>query len=154
MTSITHFKTARKAAAGLLLAIGFPIVLLSGTHLADPSAGVRELSLVILTFVGLPPTTTAGWLLWGLWEQSRVERVAQAQARVDRLAATFFQLLKENNGAVTPLQFAMKAQLPGSEAKEYLEFRAQEFDAEFEVNDRGKILYLFDIPKQLSDWED
>ena len=153
MTSTSPFKTARKAAAGLLLAIGFPIVLLSGAHLADPSAGVRELSLVILTFVGLPPTATAGWLLWGLWEQNRVERVQQAQARVDRLTATFFQLLKENNGIVTPLQFAMKAQLPGSEAKEYLEIRAKEFDAELDVNDRGNILYRFDLPKQLSDWE-
>ena len=151
--SSSPLKNAKKAAAGLLLALGGPIVVLSGAHLSDPNSVVRELAMVILTFVGLPPTATAGWLLWAVWEQNRVERVQQAQIRVDRLAAAFFQLLKENDGAVTPLQFAMKAQLPGSEAKEYLESRAQEFDAQFEVSDRGTILYRFDVPKQLSDWE-
>lgn len=152
MTPTSPFKSARKAAAGLLFAIGFPIALLSGTHLFDPSAGVRELSMVILAFVGLPPTAIAGWLMWGLREQHRIEQIQQDRARVDRLAATFFQLLQENNGVVTPIQFAMKAQLPGSEAKEYLEIRAREFEAEYEINDRGTILYRFDLPKQLSDW--
>ena len=61
----------------------------------------------------------------------------------DEIYDAFFDLLEENEGRVTTLQFARKTLMPGDRAKRYLDERAEEFNATFEVNDRGDIYYVF-----------
>ncbi len=148
MNSIQSTKTlklVRKAAAGLLIAIGAPIVLVSFVSLFDPNPGVRELAIIILAFVGLPPSAIGGWLLWGLRQQHEQEQIHRAQSETERIQQTFFHLLKENDGTITPLEFSMATQLPGAEAKQYLDARAKEFDATFDINPEGGIAYCFDL---------
>lgn len=140
-----NFKTIKKAGAALFLFIGVPIVLVSMMSLFDPSAGVRQLSLVVLSFVGVPPTAIGGWLLWDVRQQTQRERLEVEQLRRDRLNATFFRMITDADGAITPLQFSMATQLPGDEAKEFLDRRAKDFDAAFDVTADGNLIYRFDI---------
>ncbi len=77
-----------------------------------------------------------GWWLWRRWQKMQ----QQKQAALD---AIFYQLLQEHQGQITVLDFAMTAQLPAGAAKDYLDSRAKDFSAQFEVTDRGDIYYLF-----------
>jgi hypothetical protein len=43
------------------------------------------------------------------------------------------------------LSFAMQSQLPATEAKEYLDQKAKEFNANFQVNEAGGVSYHFDV---------
>ena len=57
----------------------------------------------------------------------------------------FFELLQQNNGSITVIDFAMAADLSGTDAKKLLEQYAVEFDATFDVTEAGNILYLFPV---------
>ena len=46
---------------------------------------------------------------------------------------------------MTALDLAMNAKLPGSKVQEYLDKRASEFAADFEVTEQGGILYYFQV---------
>lgn len=60
----------------------------------------------------------------------------------------FFDLVKKNQGSITVMEFAMAANLSGTDAKKILEKFAVEFDATFEVTEEGHILYLFPFREQ------
>jgi len=153
-------KFVKKAGAGVLLAVGAPIVVLSGYGLLDPSSTVRQLSIVIMA-IGLPPTGIAGWLIWSLARQSKRDAIEADRADRRKLQATFFRLLKQNDGRVSLLQFAMEADLPGDSAKDYLKNQAQVFEAEVEVSTSGNPIYCFEVQPELfkleesigSDWD-
>ncbi|ELS01619.1 hypothetical protein Xen7305DRAFT_00013240 [Xenococcus sp. PCC 7305] len=57
----------------------------------------------------------------------------------------FFNLVQNNQGSITVMDLAMAANLSGTDAKKALEKFAVEFDASFEVTEKGNILYLFPI---------
>lgn len=61
------------------------------------------------------------------------------------LRDNFFDLVKQNQGQVTPMQFAMAANVSGEEARQYLQDRAREFGADFQVNDQGTVIYIFPL---------
>jgi hypothetical protein len=63
----------------------------------------------------------------------------------DRVRSTFYRLVTEHNGQITILRFAMEAELSGQEARQYLDQRAKEFNATFDVLDGGNIAYHFDL---------
>ncbi|MBZ8178786.1 hypothetical protein [Oscillatoria salina] len=52
-------------------------------------------------------------------------------------------MLAENHGKITVMDLARKANLSAAVAKEYLDSKAKEFDADFEVSESGKISYKF-----------
>lgn len=89
---------------------------------------------------GLPLTGVGGWMAWSLHQQAQKEKS-------NRLQSSFYQVLKKGNGQLTVLQFAMEAQLTGTAARQYLDEQAREFNANFEVNERGEIFYYFNIGK-------
>lgn len=105
---------------GLLLAVGVTFTLLR--------------MLLPLLRVMLP--IAAGWWLWRRWQ--RTHQLQQAS-----LDAVFYQLLQEHRGQITVLDFAMTARLSAATAKEYLDARAKDFSAQFEVTERGDVYYLF-----------
>jgi len=86
--------------------------------------------------LGVPAVTGGGWLLWDVRRQQRL----QADRRLRQI---FFHLVQTRNGQVTPLQLAMAAQLDGDAANAYLRDRSLEFNATFEVDDVGNIIYCF-----------
>lgn len=77
----------------------------------------------------------AGWI-WRYYHRQR-------QKRLTELNTVFYQLVKENQGRLTALDLAMKTQLPGEVVQQYLEKRAREFSANFEITEQGGILYYF-----------
>ncbi|MBD2132936.1 MAG: hypothetical protein ACKO9I_18785 [Sphaerospermopsis kisseleviana] len=157
-------KTAEKLAAGWLLTLGFMFLTISVT------AGIEKLtaekSINIPTqdeydwqnpdyenndtivggiIFGVPSLILGGWLALGLYKQSRQDKKAITQQNHERLQSQFYQILQTNNGRITLLGFAMQSQLPAAEAKEYLDQKAKEFNANFQVNEEGGVSYHFDV---------
>lgn len=85
--------------------------------------------LAIASFVGV-------WMLWRYYSyQSR--RLQQS------LDQAFYALIREHEGRITPLDLALATQLTGPQVQAYLDQKALEFAAEFEVTDDGRIFYTF-----------
>lgn len=129
-----------KIAAGVLLGIGLPISVMAIWQIASPNVSAEDKSgsEAALVLFGLPPAVLGSWLIWNGRRHSRRELS-------DRLQATFFRLLQENSGQVTVLQFAMETGLSGEVARAFLDERAKEFNAGFNVSEEGKLSYYFDL---------
>lgn len=138
-------KLVTKIAAGILLGIGLPITLVAASDLLNPKTAPqdRDGAVAGLLVLGLPPIALGSYLVLSGY------RRGQRESR-DRLRSTFFQLLKAGDGHVTVLQFAMETGLEGDAAKEYLDQRAREFNAAFNVTEEGKFSYYFDLGGTLS----
>jgi len=99
----------------------------------------REQAIACLVF-GVPLTAWGGWIVLGLsQDKQRAER--------DRLNAAFSKLLIQGDGRITPLAFSLETGLAGQMAKVYLDERAKEFDANFDVDDQGNVNYRFHVGK-------
>ncbi len=68
-----------------------------------------------------------------------------------RLRSIFFELIQGNNGAITVMDFAIKADITGQEARKYLEQYAIEFEANFDTTEEGHVVYLFPVVNQSKD---
>jgi ribosomal protein L7/L12 len=132
--------------AGILMGVGVPITVACTIGLItlnsppnQPSTEKADMpgTIATLLFFGLTPTVMGSWLVWGNLQQG------QRQDR-DRLQATFFKLLRESNGHINVLRFSMEANISGEAAKAYLDERAREFNAAFNVTEEGKLFYTFD----------
>jgi len=77
-----------------------------------------------------------GWWLW-----RRFQNVQKTQQNA--LNAIFYQLIQDHQGRITVLDFAMMAKLPAATAREFLDARAKEFSAHFEVTEQGDTFYVF-----------
>ena len=86
-----------------------------------------------------------GWA-YKLYQQQQKHQLAY-------LDSVFYRLIKENQGRVTSLDLAMNAKLPGSKVQEYLDDRASEFAADFEVTEQGGILYYFQVAPNVNQTE-
>ncbi|MBD2358502.1 hypothetical protein H6G41_28480 [Tolypothrix sp. FACHB-123] len=160
-------KTAEKLAAGWLLTLGFMFLTISvsaGIQKhdmlkpipgADGNSGKEFLNkprLYRLNYeatqgliFGVPTLILGGWLSLGLYHQSRQEKKALNQQMSDRLQSIFYQMLQENKGRMTLLGFAIKSELPAIAARQYLDEKAKEFNANFKVSEDGTVSYHFEI---------
>lgn len=161
-------KTAEKLAAGWLLTLGFMFLTLSVSATMEKKSMLKPISsgyqeAVAQDFInepalylldntarngiifGVPTMVMGGWLSLGLLRQSRNEKKALQKQISDRLQSSFYQMLQENNGRVTVLGLAMNCQLPAAEAQEFLDMKAKEFNADFQVSEKGGVSYHFDI---------
>jgi hypothetical protein len=138
-------KLATKLAIGLLLGFGLPITLLAMAELLDPTNPPqdREEAKAALVIFGLAPVSLGSLLLWNIRQHSQ-------QQQTERLQSRFFDLLQTNRGQITPLQFAIATGLNGKLAKAYLDERAREFDAVYNVTADGTIVYYFELEKPRS----
>jgi len=96
-------------------------------------------------FWTIAATAGLGWAL-KLYQQQEKNKLAH-------LDAVFYRLIQENQGRVTALDLAMNAKLPGEKTQHYLDERAKEFAADFEVTEQGGILYYFQTAKPLDTTE-
>lgn len=76
---------------------------------------------------------------WWLWQRYRKGQNRQQK----HLNTTFYRLLREHHGRMTLLDFAMAAEIPAIAARSYLDSRAREFAARFEVTEHGDVVYVF-----------
>jgi ribosomal protein L7/L12 len=133
-------KLATKIAAGVLLGIGVPICLLATARLLDPKTMPQErfeVEVALIT-LGLPSTALGGWFALKSTDRKR-------QEERDRLQTAFYRLIRETNGHLTVLRFAMETGLDGETAKDYLNQRAKEFNAAYNVTEEGNLTYHFDL---------
>lgn len=118
----------------------------------ENSPSLLILPIAVLVGVGLIAMTwralflggmvIAAWQVWSRYQQR--SRLQQAH-----LKSLFYQLIQENRGYITPLDWAIKANLPGEQAQQYLNERVREFSAEMDVNDQGCIVYFFPTVQSL-----
>ena len=128
--------------ATVLLSLG--IVLIGSGIYAPFNSAIskqkqREGAIACLVF-GVPLAAWGGWIFLGL-------RQDKQQQERDRLNAAFSKLLTQSDGRITTLAFSMETGLPGEMAKVYLDERAKEFDANFDVDDEGNVNYRFHVGK-------
>ena len=128
--------------ATVLLSLG--IVLIGSGIYAPFNSAIskeeqREEAIACLVF-GVPLAAWGGWIFLGL-------RQDKQQQERDRLNAAFSKLLTQSDGRITTLAFSMETGLPGEMAKVYLDERAKEFDANFDVDDEGNVNYRFHVGK-------
>ncbi|MCC5659678.1 hypothetical protein LC608_22430 [Nostoc sp. XA010] len=160
-------KTAEKLAAAWLLTMGFMFVTLSAAEVFNKTTMEKSITLPLswdgsiefsetntpviddttierLIF-GIPTLILGTWLALGLYRQSRQEKKALNQQVSDRLQSIFYEMLQKNHGRITVLGFAMQSQLPAAHARQYLDEKAKDFNANFKVNEEGAVSYHFDV---------
>jgi hypothetical protein len=126
--------------AGTLISLGaiLTVIALLALVLPDQPEAQRAGAIGALLIFGLPPIVIGG-TLWFTGQQ-------QDQAReAARLRNAFFRLVQQGQGRATVLDFAIAAKLDGDRAKAYLDDRAREFNADFEVSEAGAVLYRFNL---------
>ncbi|NJR66280.1 MAG: hypothetical protein HC772_14665 [Leptolyngbyaceae cyanobacterium CRU_2_3] len=133
-------KLISKITAGVLLGFGLVITLLAVVDLAqeDPESDDRSGAIAAFLIFGAPPAVLGSWMFWNGHRKYHRELS-------DRLRQTFFAVLKQSNGHITPIQFSMESGLDGTTAKAYLDARAKEFNANFNVTPDGNIVYYFEL---------
>ncbi|WP_448574117.1 ribosomal protein L7/L12 [Trichothermofontia sp.] len=129
-----------QVAAKILLILGL-ILLASGLYAPfdpDNTPEEKRSGLVACLLFSTPMLIGSGWLMW----RSQQRKLKQES---DRLQSIFLQLLQTEQGRLTPLRFAMESALEYKLAKAYLDAKALELNANFEVDDQGNVLYAFPI---------
>ena len=129
-----------KIMAGVLLGIGLPVTVFTVSALNNPEATDTRKIWLTLYALGLTPIAISQHLIS---EEQRRSRKQQEEH--NRLQSTFFKLLKQGDGRITALGFAMETGLTGAMAKAYLDERAEEFTANFDVDEEGNMSYRFNL---------
>ena len=134
-------KKLKKIFAGLLLIIGVSITSLVSIDFLNPNSTQedKEGALAAVFLFGVPSTAIGSWLLWSL-KQDDKQRINQLEQQKEQI---FLNLSQETEGKITITQFALTAQISIEEAKEYLDIKAKQLDANFEVSNEGGIVYKF-----------
>lgn len=124
--------------AWILLPFGLGLSVAIMADLANPKAENKEGSVAALFLFALPSTALGSWLAWDAVQGDRREKQ-------DRLQTAFYHILENNEGKITVLRFAKETDLSGTEAKQYLEAKAKEFNANYDVSEQGDITYRFTL---------
>jgi hypothetical protein len=133
-------KPITKALAVVSLAFGLLMTIPTTAEVvgikAPPSK--RSDSAVALLCFGIAPIALGSWLLWdGKRRQQRFQS--------GHLDDVFYTLLRQHAGTITPLGLAMQSELSGAAAKAFLDDRAREFNANYQVTEAGDVVYVFDV---------
>jgi hypothetical protein len=130
----------KKILAGILLPVGGLFLLMAVLIQFDQSETPKERNDIMLgsLLIGIPTTGLGAWL--GLTAQRQEEKKKR-----DRLNATWFQLIQQNQGTINVLEFSGATSLSAQEAKAYLDQKAKEFTANFEVDAAGNVFYSFPV---------
>ncbi len=105
----------------------------------NPSEKDRSAALGGLMF-GIPAVAGGTVILMG----SRGKKKELAAARERQLETTFLELLTNDNGRISVVEFALASQLSIDESKQYLDRKVNQLNGDFDVSDDGKISYRFD----------
>ncbi|WP_353933056.1 hypothetical protein WJM97_10950 [Okeanomitos corallinicola TIOX110] len=134
-------KIIKKIFAGSFLVIGLAILLLGTIELIDSNKSNedKEGALAAIVVFGIPSTAIGTWIIWGLRQQHE-QKLKQFQLEREQL---FLRLLQQEEGRVTITKFALAAQISIEEAKQYLDEKAKQLNANFETSDNEGIIYRF-----------
>lgn len=143
-------KLLQKISAGILITWSLVISAAMIAVVADSNASEEDKQggAAALVIFGLPPGALGGFMVWNLMRSSRKEREELEAKESDRLQSIFYLLLKKHHGELNPLLFAMETKLSPGNAKQYLDQKAKEFEANFDVDSHGDITYKFNVGRK------
>jgi len=101
---------------------------------------IIPIALVAVVVATAWPVLLALLLIIIVWQ---VVQQWQWQRFVGKVNPAFNRLIRENNGCVTPVDLAMKANIEGNKASKFLEYKATEFSAKRrELENQGHVYYF------------
>ncbi|MBD2681206.1 MULTISPECIES: hypothetical protein [Nostoc] len=138
-------RLVKKFLAVCFLFFGVPLSVVMIWDIINPKTTNKEKenAVAALAVVTVPSTIIGGWLSWSLVQQSKKEKALLLESKQKHLQFVFLELVERNSGTITVLQMAKNANISTQKAKEYLDDKAKELNASFEVNENGNILYRF-----------
>jgi cell division protein FtsB len=118
--------------------------LLAGIHsLVDGYSSQPTTFIGCTILIGLPLSIFSLWLWTSANQEGRLSQAQQAEAEDKRRRAVLYQMIQDTGGAFSLLEFAMQAELPAADAREYLEAQARAFGADYNITETGEIVYEF-----------
>ncbi|PZO35334.1 MAG: hypothetical protein DCF19_24160 [Pseudanabaena frigida] len=132
----------QKVFAGLLFSIGFVFLTVTVASVTTKNPTEKDKSAALGGIIlGVPPFAGGAWIIWRL--KKKQEELGKENNR--ELETTFLQLIQANKGEVTAINFAITTKLSLEESKQYLDKKATELNANFNVDEDGRISYQFFI---------
>lgn len=129
-----------------LASLGALLFVASAVLISNPQATPEDRDASAGLFIlAVPPIVSGGAIAWALYFHQRSVNRLQQKAEAEQLQKLFYDLVQRQQGRLTVLQFAAAAGLSGTAAKAYLDERAQEFGADFDVESAGEITYKFPL---------
>jgi len=130
----------QKIFAGLLFSIGFIFLTVTVSSLAIKNPTPKDRSAAAGgIMLGVPALAAGAWIVWK--EKKKQDDLLEVRQR--QLEFNFLTTLQANNGNITPIDFAIANQLSLEESKQYLDKKATELNANFEVTEDGGVSYKF-----------
>ncbi|WP_434685113.1 hypothetical protein [Pseudanabaena minima] len=130
----------QKIFAGFLFSIGFIFLTVTVSSLAIKNPTPKDRSAAAGgIMIGVPAIAAGTWLVWK--EKKKQDDLLEVRQR--QLEFNFLTTLQANNGSITPISFAIANQLSLEESKQYLDKKATELNADFEVTEDGGVSYKF-----------
>ena len=118
----------------------------------SPGAGLEYRLLLALIMAGAALATVLliqlllPWLVLGGLVGGAIWLWRWHKAREKALYQVFYAQIAAHQGRLSVLDFAIAAQITGSEARQFLDQRAEEFWGDFEPTPAGDVLYTFHSP--------
>ena len=130
----------QKIFAGLLFSIGFIFLTVTVSSLAIKNPTPKDRSAAAGgIMLGVPALAAGTWIVWK--EKKKQDDLLEVRQR--QLEFNFLTTLQANNGSITPISFAIANQLSLEESKQYLDKKATQLNADFEVTEDGGVSYKF-----------
>ncbi|MDZ7957542.1 MAG: hypothetical protein RMY34_06495 [Aulosira sp. DedQUE10] len=147
VTKKGYMKLIKKFLAVCFLLFGIPFSAAMMMEILNPKTSEKDRkdAVAALTILTIPSTMIGGWLSWSLVQQKRKEQALIVESEQQRLQSVFLELVESNVGRITVLQLAKNAEISIHTSKEYLDEKAQELNASFEVDEEGNVLYKFSL---------
>lgn len=140
-------KRLKKSASALFMLLGISVLGVATQKLNNPDtpAQDREELKACILLLGLPFTLQGGAMAWGLYRDNKGGYHLQVKQERERIQSIFYQVIQAHDGKITVMRLALEAGLSVKKARKFLDEKAVEFDADFEVSDRGEIYYSFNF---------
>jgi len=94
------------------------------------------LARILVPLLPIVVPMAGGWWVWRRYH-------TQHRQQQDTLDRVFYELLRQHQGRMMVLDFAIATQLSAVAAQQYLDAKAREFAARYEVTQTGDIFYVF-----------
>ncbi|MGB3405269.1 MAG: hypothetical protein WBA77_21475 [Microcoleaceae cyanobacterium] len=120
----------------------------SSKNLSPALTLILPLALLLLFLQKILPlliaiaTVSGGWHLLRRYRQKSYKH----QGNLDDI---FYRFIQEHQGRVTVLDLAMHSKFPPQQVQQYLDQRAAEFSAQYEVTEQGGMIYYFETVQSL-----
>lgn len=126
--------------AGIFFSIGFIFLTVTVSSLAtkDPTPKDRSAAMGGI-IIGVPAIAAGTWLVL----KQRKKHNDLEEVRQRQIEFNFLTTLQANDGSITAISFAIANQLTLDEAKQYLDAKAAQLNADFSVTEDGGVSYKF-----------